>query len=115
MNNLLVGLLLLVAGTTFAQQAINNNCASKERIMKVFIDTLLIIFISMPLEIINYFFMTKIMGLGEPYHQTIVVLRYHWKYLWGQEPINQELTNVGGYLYFKLTYKDGTELLWRGP
>ena len=79
----------------------------------MFFDTLLVIFIFMPLELLNYFFMTKIMGFGEPYPQTIVLLRVRWKYLWGEVPTHEEIVVEKGYMYSKLHYKDGTTLLWR--
>ena len=52
-------------------------------------------------------------GGGAPRMQSLAKIRHHWKDLWRIQPIKNELDVVGGYMYFKVTYSDGSQLLHR--
>jgi hypothetical protein len=53
------------------------------------------------------------MGFNDPKLQSLMVLRHWWKDLWGIKPEKAEFDCVGGYLYSKTTYTDGSVLFFR--
>ncbi len=58
-------------------------------------------------------FMMHVTG-GAPTMQTLVLLRHHWRDLWGIKIEKSELDVVNGYMYYKYTYTNGAQELWRG-
>jgi len=50
---------------------------------------------------------------GAPQSQNLAVIRYRWKDLWGIKEVKMEFDCVNGYLYQKVTFSDGSQLLFR--
>jgi len=57
-------------------------------------------------------FLMQLTG-GAPQSQNLAVIRYRWKDLWGIKEVKMEFDCVNGYLYQKVTFSDGSQLLFR--
>lgn len=67
----------------------------------------------LPFEAFNLLLMKLFCGLPEPGLQSWAVIKHKWKIFRGRRILSQELDCVNGYLYWKLTYNDGSTNLFR--
>lgn len=52
------------------------------------------------------------LGFQNPRMNSVAIFRHYWKDLLSVKPIKVEIDGIDGYMYWKRTYSDGTQLFF---